>query len=57
MENFEFENLGEIKTVGELKDILQHFDNATHFGFRNQPMQHLVIIKSDDEMFVSFQEK
>lgn len=50
-------DLGSPNTVGQLKEVLSNYPNATSFGFRNQPMQELVEVNSDNESFVVFQEK
>lgn len=47
--------LGSPNTVGQLKEVLSNYPNATSFGFINQPMQELVEVNSDNESFVVFQ--
>lgn len=47
--------LGEAKTIGELKELIKNYPDETSFGFRNQPMQSLHEVKSDETVFVVFQ--
>lgn len=47
--------LGEAITVGELKKLLNKYDDKTSFGFRNQPMQQLYELKYGENIFVVFQ--
>ncbi len=37
--------LGQAQTIGHLKALIRTFDHDTAFGFRNQPMQSLYLIK------------
>lgn len=48
--------LGQPKTVGELKRLIENYNDDTPFGFRQQPMQDLVEEKIGYDIFVSFRE-
>lgn len=47
--------LGEARTVGELRQLLEKYPNETSFGFRNQPMQWLYEVKRKDSVGIVFQ--
>ncbi len=47
--------LGEAMTVGELRELLNNYDDNTSFGFRNQPLQSLYEIRYGSEKYVVFQ--
>jgi len=47
--------LGEARTVGELKKMLEDYPDSTSFGFHNQPMQTLHEIKYQNDKYVVFQ--
>lgn len=47
--------LGEARTVGELKKLLEGYDDKTSFGFRNQPLQALHELRYDNEKYIVFQ--
>lgn len=48
--------LGQAKTIGELKELIKSYPDETSFGFRNQPMQTLYEVIHDKDVFVVFQE-
>ena len=51
--------LGTAVTIGELKALIEKYDDATPFGFRNQPLQSLFEVNysdgSEHETHVVFQ--
>jgi hypothetical protein len=55
MENSRKE-LGIPTTIGELKPLIAEYSDKTPFGFKNQPIQQLVIEVKNNQTFVSFEE-
>ena len=49
------EKLGTATTIGELKKLIENFDDNISFGFRNQPMQDLYKIDYEDFTAIVFQ--
>lgn len=47
--------IGMANTVGELRKLLEPYDNDVEFGFRNQEIQSLFEINSGDFKSVLFQ--
>jgi len=48
--------LGQPKTVGELKRLIENYNDDTPFGFRNQPTPELVEEKIGYLIYVRFEE-
>ena len=54
MEQLNWVILGKPTTIGELKKLIEKYDDSVSFGFRNQALQELVDINNGD--YVVFNE-
>lgn len=50
-----YKKLGTPVTIGELKKLINGYDDHVSFGFKNQPVQSLFEIRYGETVFVVFQ--